>query len=133
MSETLDGKLHYKKGKTDYREMMLAKECFEKAIKDGEYEACVYLAAMYNKGQVCNHDLNMSIGLIEQALKHHLEISNEIEQVARRNLGAYYAMLSKEVYLNNSMKKKNKLADKYIIKAENIWKKLIQKLYLLKI
>lgn len=126
MSKTSEGKLHYKKGKTDYKEMMLAKECFEQAIKDGEYDACVYLAAMYNKGQVCDHDLNMSIRLIEQALKHHLELSNEIEQVARRNLGAYYAMLSKEVYLYNSMGKKNKLADKYIIKAENIWKKLTQ-------
>lgn len=126
MSKTSEGKLHYKKGKTDYKEMMLAKECFEQAIKDGEYDACVYLAAMYNKGQVCDHDLNMSIRLIEQALKHHLELSNEIEQVARRNLGAYYAMLSKEVYLYNSIGKKNKLADKYIIKAENIWKKLTQ-------
>lgn len=128
MTKTEEGKLYYRNGKNSTEQMQLARGCFEQAINENDYDACVFLASMYRKGQVCERNLKKAIELNEKALKHCSKLSEGIEQIARRNLGAYYAFLSKDIFLDKSLdeKKRIKLSNKYLEKSERVWVKAIK-------
>lgn len=123
MTKVEEAKEHYKKGRNDYNEMILAKQIFEQAVYAKEYDAYFYLASMYKNGWGCKADIIKAIELNEQALKYRLKLSDGIEKMVRRNLGAYCALLSKDILLNDQMdeREKNKKSEKYLKESEKNW------------
>lgn len=109
MTKVEEAKEHYKKGRNDYNEMILAKQIFEQAVYAKEYDAYFYLASMYKNGWGCKADIIKAIELNEQALKYRLKLSDGIEKMVRRNLGAYCALLSKDILLNDQMDERKKI------------------------